>query len=89
MFAGYPRIATVAPGGPAARAGIRAGDVLWRVNGQSLLSAEGANAFSRTQPGERLTFTLRRDGAERTVNLRAGECPATGISFGDGSGTCF
>lgn len=70
-----PRIAGVAAGSPASRAGIRPGDVLLAVDGRPLTGAEGARAFSSIEPGQRLRLTLRRDGAERELELVAEERP--------------
>jgi len=74
-FGDYPRVEKVAAGSPAAAAGMQVGDLLVRVNGRPLTTGAGDSAFSRIQPGDRVTFTLRRAGAERTVALNAGEWP--------------
>ena len=56
----YPRIAGVAPSGPADRAGIRRGDVLMDVDGISLLTDEGAQRFSLLRAGDTVRLTLSR-----------------------------
>jgi len=79
------RIARVTPDGPAARAGIAAGDQLVAVNGASLrldradeddplLAAVPARRLERTvgrlAPGSEVELRYVRDGRERTVRLR-------------------
>jgi len=62
------------PGGPAAAAGLRAGDVITAVDGERVSDADQLDVVSVTRsPGERLRLTYRRDGstAEATVVLGA------------------
>lgn len=58
----FPRIAFVVEGGPAARAGIREGDLLLDVGGASLTSDAGAEALSALVAGDTATLTLERNG---------------------------
>ena len=57
------------PGTPAAEAGLEAGDVVTRVNGQDV---KDAGDLSRTiadmKPGDKVELTLLRNGAEKTVS---------------------
>ncbi|MFG2312560.1 trypsin-like peptidase domain-containing protein [Streptomyces sp. NPDC048566] len=63
----------VTPGGPGARAGIAAGDVITEVDGTRVHSGEELIVRTRAhRPGDRLRLTLRRGGAERTVTLVLG-----------------
>ncbi|GAB2856658.1 trypsin-like peptidase domain-containing protein [Streptomyces deserti] len=63
----------VTPGGPGARAGIRAGDVITEVDGQRIHSGEELIVKTRAhRPGDRLELTLKRDGKERKVSLSLG-----------------
>ncbi|GAA3833984.1 trypsin-like peptidase domain-containing protein [Streptomyces phyllanthi] len=63
----------VNPGGPAARAGIKAGDVITAVDGQRVHSGEELIVKIRAhRPGDRLELTLRRDGRERKATLTLG-----------------
>ncbi|MFI1537250.1 trypsin-like peptidase domain-containing protein [Streptomyces anandii] len=65
--------APVTPGGPGARAGIKAGDVITAVDGQRVHSGEELIVKTRAhRPGDRLELTVRRDGKERTVSLVLG-----------------
>ncbi|MEZ3177680.1 trypsin-like peptidase domain-containing protein [Streptomyces pimonensis] len=63
----------VSTGGPGARAGIRAGDVITEVDGRRVRSGEELIVKTRAhRPGDRLELTLERDGEERTVALTLG-----------------
>ncbi|PSM39582.1 protease [Streptomyces dioscori] len=63
----------VTRGGPGARAGIEAGDVITEVDGQRVHSGEELIVKTRShRPGDRLELTLERDGRERKVTLVLG-----------------
>ncbi|MFF4949389.1 trypsin-like peptidase domain-containing protein [Streptomyces chattanoogensis] len=65
--------ASVTPGGPGAKAGIRAGDVITKVDGAPVHSGEELIVKVRShRPGDTLTLNLQRDGKERTVRLTLG-----------------
>jgi putative serine protease PepD len=62
------------PGGPAAAAGLRAGDVITALDGERVSDADQLDVVSVTRaPGDRLRVTYRRDGntAGATVTLGA------------------
>ncbi|HEY3216909.1 MAG TPA: PDZ domain-containing protein [Candidatus Eisenbacteria bacterium] len=66
------RVAAVAEGSPAARAGIAAGDVIVSLQG---VSADTANVIRLTHmlegpPGSRVTLQVRRGETERTYRIR-------------------
>jgi len=61
---GSPVVNETLPGKPAANAGIRAGDAIVSIDGATVRSPADAAAITNAHPGERITFTLRRDGAE-------------------------
>ncbi len=65
-------IADLWPGGPAARAGLRQGDVVLSVDGQTVNDEASLNYRVATRrPGESLTLAVRRTGSEdRTVSVR-------------------
>ncbi|MDC2945560.1 S1C family serine protease [Streptomyces heilongjiangensis] len=64
---------TVKQGGPADRAGIRAGDVITEVDGRRVHSGDELIVKVRAhRPGDRLELTLQRDGGERKVTLTLG-----------------
>ncbi|WP_030952353.1 trypsin-like peptidase domain-containing protein [Streptomyces sp. NRRL S-481] len=63
----------VTVGGPGAKAGIKAGDVITRVDGQRVHSGEELIVKTRAhRPGDRLELVLERGGKERTVSLVLG-----------------
>ncbi|WP_435859211.1 trypsin-like peptidase domain-containing protein [Streptomyces neyagawaensis] len=64
---------TVKEGGPADRAGIRAGDVITAVDGQRVHSGDELIVKVRAhRPGDRLELTVQRDGGEQKVTLTLG-----------------
>lgn len=63
-------IESVIPGTPAEDGGLRDGDVVVAVEGKRVTDGIELIVTIRTyQPGETLAFTVRRDGAERTVTI--------------------
>lgn len=65
--------AAVTPGGPAAKAGIRPGDVITKVDGQRVHSGEELIVKIRAhRPGDRLELTLLRGGKQQTKTLTLG-----------------
>jgi len=71
-FGQAPEIMGVDPNGPAARAGLRQGDVLLAIDGESLLTIAGGDAYSALRPGQAISFTIRREGKLQTVALTVG-----------------
>ncbi|MFI9118321.1 trypsin-like peptidase domain-containing protein [Streptomyces bikiniensis] len=70
--------ASVTPGGPAARAGLRPGDVITKVDGQRVHNGEELIVKIRAhRPGDRLELTLERDGEELTKTLTLGSSQGT------------
>ncbi|MEV6549752.1 trypsin-like peptidase domain-containing protein [Streptomyces sp. NPDC051597] len=64
---------SVTPGGPGATAGIRPEDVITKVDGQRVHSAEELIVKIRAhRPGDRLELTLRRGGQEQRLTLILG-----------------
>ena len=62
--------ARIAPGGPAARAGILEGDVLVAVDGQEALSPARLESLLRgRRAGERATYTLLREDERRVLDV--------------------
>ncbi len=72
-------VADIWPGGPAARAGLRRGDVILSVDGRPATDAAAVTyAISSRRPGESLRLGVRREnGREETLTLRAEAPPAT------------
>lgn len=74
------KVLTVAEAGRAARAGFKPGDIVLKVNGQSVQSWTGfVRTLMRATPGTDLPVLIRRDGAELTLQYRAaGRGPGRG-----------
>ncbi|MCX5393010.1 S1C family serine protease [Streptomyces sp. NBC_00094] len=70
--------ASVTPGGPAAQAGLRPGDVITKVDGQRVHNGEELIVKIRAhRPGDKLRLTLTRDGKELTKTLTLGSSQGT------------
>jgi putative serine protease PepD len=68
----------VTPGGPGAKAGIRPGDIITKVDGQRVHSGEELIVKIRAhRPGDRLELTLARGGSERELTLTLGSADGT------------
>ncbi|TVQ47431.1 MAG: PDZ domain-containing protein [Gammaproteobacteria bacterium] len=72
------RVAGVTPDGPAAQAGVRAGDVIEAIDGQSLAVADGSRPSRRlnellrgVQPGQEVTLRVRREGDLQDITVTA------------------
>jgi putative serine protease PepD len=75
--AGSATTPPVTPGGPAAAAGLRPGDVIVSLGGQQVTSAPTLlDAIRARPPGSRVTVTYQRGGALRHVTLRLGSAPS-------------
>ncbi|ALK10100.1 Do family serine endopeptidase [Blastochloris viridis] len=69
-------VADPQPNGPAAKAGIKAGDVITQVNGKPVRDArELARRIAAEKPGEAIKLTVVSDRKERTVELKPGQFP--------------
>lgn len=75
VFGTRPRIYSVEPGSPAAKAGLMRGDEITHIDGVSILSEEGGRRFSLTRPGQTVRWTLLREGALRHAMAVAQERP--------------
>jgi S1-C subfamily serine protease len=72
-------IAAVTPRGPAARAGLQAGDVITEVNRTATPDTETlAAVLAGLRPGQQVPVTVARaDGSTATVHLTLGQLPGT------------
>jgi putative serine protease PepD len=70
-------VGTVIAGSPAAKAGVKAGDVITAVDGRPVANADTLTAaVGSRSPGTKLTLTLRRNGSNRTVTVTLGVRPS-------------
>jgi serine protease Do len=66
----------VEPGGGAAAAGVRRGDVITALEGEEVASyGDLIGALRDRQPGDTVGLTVVRDGEERTLDVTLGELP--------------
>jgi len=71
------RLAEVRPGTPAARAGLKSGDVITKVAGTSIGSADELRQLvDSKQPGDKVVVTVKRNGATKTVTVTLGSRPS-------------
>jgi putative serine protease PepD len=74
---GGAQVQQATAGGPAQRAGLEPGDVVTRVDGDTVQSPDDvAAAIDDNQPGDEIDVTVRRGGDERTVTVTLGKRPA-------------
>jgi putative serine protease PepD len=71
-------VETVQSGTPAAKARLRAGDVVTAVDGKSVANAAALTAtVSGHEPGDKVTVTYTRDGSSHTVTVTLGTRPSS------------
>jgi putative serine protease PepD len=71
------RVSSVVPGGPAARVGLRAGDVIVRIGRAPVrTTADVSEAVFAARPGQTVRLEYRRDGRTRTAEVRLVRRPA-------------
>lgn len=60
----------VLPNSPAAKAGLKNGDIITKVNGQALDASQSLSSrLAQQKPGDKVELTLLRDGQEQTVSV--------------------
>ena len=80
-------IAELEPDTPAARAGLKRGDVILSVNGQEVTSANDLRLrISQTPPGTNVKLEISRDGKTQDVNVALGELPEKAEKTGPAEG---
>ena len=74
---GGAKIGLVVPDSPAAKAGLKKGDVIKSYNGKRVLNADALTAFvTQSRVGESVTLTIRRSGTTKHLTLTLGVQPA-------------
>jgi len=66
-FEAPPEITGIQPRGPAAEAGMRAGDRILQIDGTDITTPEGGRRFGAVRAGDRINWTLEREG--RTLSV--------------------
>ena len=84
---GRPVISEVAPGAPAAEAGLQAGDVIYKINGRNIQNVSDAGYNIRLNLGEKITMTVKRGRDFLDIKVKARWAPPadqgpTGITIG-------
>jgi Do/DeqQ family serine protease len=69
-------VTRVVPSSPAASAGIRTGDVIVKINGENVASADTIQQFVEGKAvGDKLQLELKRNGQNVNVSIEAGQFP--------------
>ena len=69
-------VGAVQTGGPADKAGLRAGDIIVALNGQTTASQEAFNdVLARLRPGQRVSVGIARARGRQTLTVTLGELP--------------
>jgi S1-C subfamily serine protease len=70
------RLPAVEPNSPAARAGLRQGDIITELNGQRLDATRSlADVIQKLRVGDRVPLKVYRDGVERETEITLVERP--------------
>jgi S1-C subfamily serine protease len=93
-------IDAVTPGGPAARAGIKSGDIITKLDGKLLAAAEGRKTgemeslpgvrlieiAAQLKPSQTVSVEYRRDGTRHTTSLVTGDEPIMTFEYPEWAG---
>jgi S1-C subfamily serine protease len=71
-------IQMVREGSPAEKAGLKAEDVILKLNGKEVEDVNKlVSQVKMCKPGDKLTFTIKRDGKEQEIKVTVGDPPKT------------
>jgi S1-C subfamily serine protease len=74
LSADGPRLGPLSPEGPAAKAGLKPGDVLLKINGTAVKDAtEVSDVLLALPPEATTTFELQREGQPLTLEVKLGK----------------
>ncbi|MFT4193820.1 Do family serine endopeptidase [Ottowia sp.] len=80
-------VSTVEPGGPADKAGLKAGDVIQRANGQPIVASGDLPALiGMARPGERVTLDVWRQGKAEQLTALLGNAGDKAAKVADAGG---
>ncbi len=82
----HPTIRGIEAGGPADQAGLKAGDEVQALNGETMVFSGQLSAAIRKHPGQAITISVRRGGQPLDVSVtprRQGNVGLIGVSIGD------
>jgi putative serine protease PepD len=79
--AGGAQVASTVPGGPAASAGLRIGDVIKSVAGKRISDpSQLSTLIAQKKPGDHVTIVVSRGGTTRSLDVTLGTRPASATS---------
>ena len=79
-------VAEAMPGTPAAEAGLKAGDVITKLNGQVVEDASDlTRRIGSFKPSDKVELTYMRDGAEKTAQITLADQKNETVAKADGS----
>ncbi|MFT3781515.1 MAG: DegQ family serine endoprotease [Nibricoccus sp.] len=74
-------IGEVVPGGPAAKAGVKAGDVVTKLNGKKITNSSSLRfGAAGIAPGAEATLQVYREGKPMDIKVKVGEMPKDGVA---------
>jgi S1-C subfamily serine protease len=78
---GGAKITHIVPGSPAAKAGLKVGDVVTAFNGEPVATANALTGYVfEAKSGETVTFTVQRGGTTKHLTVKLGVQPASPTS---------
>jgi serine protease Do len=79
-------VADVTPDSPAAKAGIKSGDIITKLDGREVRDSRHLKLqVAQAAPGKALPITVNRDGKTRTLQVTPKELPGTELAARSGS----